>query len=262
MPIQELNLPPEATAAFTAANPPKKLAVISLGKSGTTWMRKLCSTLPGYKSFDMEGNGANGTRAFELDLIKEGEVYHGHLLHTPETVSRITDLNIATIYVYRDLRDVIVSEYYHKKFMDPDGVGNLYPFLKTATQEEAFDVDNLNKWSDPAGHYDDVSKWLNVPGIAHVRFEDLRRDPVPILLNAFQKVGFNISRELVEEITSFNSFYNQSGRQPGDESPAAALRKGIIGDWKNYFLGENKEKFKQKYQAYLEQYGYENNALW
>jgi hypothetical protein len=53
-----------------------------------------------------------------------------------------------------------------------------------------------------------------------------------------------------------------SGRAPGTEDPRSHYRKGVAGDWRNYFQPEHKQRFKELYGDILVRLQYEPNGSW
>ena len=53
-----------------------------------------------------------------------------------------------------------------------------------------------------------------------------------------------------------------TGRQPGEEKKTSFFRKGIVGDWRNYFCQRAKKVFDFYAGAYLIKLGYEENHAW
>ena len=71
-----------------------------------------------------------------------------------------------------------------------------------------------------------------------------------------------ISRNQLNEVIIKNQFKNTTGRNPGEEDITKHNRKGIQGDWKNYFTPEITKLFKEKYGEHLVSTGYEKNINW
>lgn len=59
-----------------------------------------------------------------------------------------------------------------------------------------------------------------------------------------------------------NSFAQQTGRNPGEESKSSFLRKGIAGDWRNHFTPEAAEIFDHYCGDALIATGYEPDRSW
>lgn len=104
--------------------------------------------------------------------------------------------------------------------------------------------------------------WVNSDDTI-IKYEDLLTNDTQILkkiiISDFQ---LPISGKKLHEIIIENKFKNVTGREPGIEDILQHNRKGIKGDWKNYFTPEIKELFKQKYGEHLIKAGYEDNLNW
>ena len=59
-----------------------------------------------------------------------------------------------------------------------------------------------------------------------------------------------------------NRFEARSGRKPGEEDVTSHERKGIAGDWRNYFTPKVTREFKQRYGSLLVATGYEKGFGW
>lgn len=232
--------------------------VVSLGKSGSNWLNNLISGLPGIKRFNMGLHKFTGTSVAELDLLMSGSVAYTHLQRTPEFVEAIERLNIVPFYIYRDIRDSVVSEYFHKKYLDPKTFEKGTPILAEVNDETAFDLENIMRWSTCAPFYNDVPKWALNPDIASVKFEDLHRNPVESFRVLLAFNDLNYSQEELEKSIEASSFKKMSGgRQKGDENRNSHYRKGIIGDWRNHFSPQQAATFYGRFGETLSSLGYE-----
>lgn len=52
------------------------------------------------------------------------------------------------------------------------------------------------------------------------------------------------------------------GRAQGEESAESHYRKGVAGDWRNYFTEEHRAFFKERYPGLVVKLGYETSADW
>jgi hypothetical protein len=241
---------------FVRENPRKfRLISNSVGKSGTTWMREMLSSLPGYRRFPMEQHGFTGGSPGELAAVEPGFVYHGHLEYSEQVHAKLVELGFRGIFMYRDIRDAIVSEYHHHMYMDPNST--IRPRLEKLTKEEAFMAENVMQWCGAAKKFSNTEKWVDSGVLSAVKYEDMKELPVCTLRDALTDIGLRISYRLVEHITSLNSFEAKSGRRPGEELKEGVLRKGVIGDWKNHFTTRNTDSINAVFGAALLRLGYE-----
>lgn len=176
--------------------------------------------------------------------------------------------------VWRDGRDMMVSWYHHCLFKykagnsslvnkvtralsieDPNNViKNLPRFL-----EYSFSGKLYPRYSWPVF----VRQWYGRPDTVYVRYEDLRLNTVAELQRVVKELsGKTISTAHASEIVEEFSFIRQTGRNPGEESKENFLRKGLVGDWRNYFCPESCEIFEHYAGDILIQLGYEKDNSW
>lgn len=244
---------PDVVARFTERNPLRRVLVNSIPKSGTTWLRTMLASLPGYTEFPMKG--MTGTQAEELLAVEPGQVFHGHLMSSPRLFQILEERNFATAFIYRDIRDVIVSHYHHVTYLNP---ARAPESLRGLTKEEAFAADRLESWCPSLKRYPDVKVWLEREDIATTTtYEALKGDTPGELARVLKGMGFEVNSQLVEAIVDSCSFERASGgRRAGEEDPAAPARKGIVGDWQNHFSQVNAAGFQARYGELLASVGY------
>lgn len=247
----------ETKNEFAEKNPLRRILVNSIPKSGTTWVKTMLSLLPGYEEFPM--NGFSGTSPEQLLEVKPGQVFHGHIMSSERLDTIIKELNFATVFVYRDLRDVVISNYFHYSTLNPKRAPE---FFKGKTKEELLNAESLVEWCPPCKRYPDVRMWVNQDIIPTVTYETLKKDTVCEMRRVLDKMGFLVNDQIVQHIVKEASFQNLSGRTPGNDNPRSPQRKGIVGDWKSHFSESNKERFKAKFGHLLIEFGYEKNMNW
>lgn len=193
-------------------------------------------------------------------------ILHGHMMHS---------WNMSNVLVvWRDGRDVLVSQYYHSLFENDRGntrlVGltrsdlgfrdyndiktNLVPFMEYVFEERrhpAFSwVQFVNKWSGRAD-------------CCQVKYEDLRERPAAELQRmAWQLAGKQLSDSKAGEIAEKHSFARLAGRPAGQQNTSSFLRKGVVGDWKNHFSKDARERFNRYAGDALIKLGYESGGSW
>jgi hypothetical protein len=108
-----------------------------------------------------------------------------------------------------------------------------------------------------------VERWYGRPDTHPVRYEDLRSDPVPTLKRLVSDLsGVDVPACRVAEVVEEFSFARQAGRSPGREKHNSFMRKGIAGDWRNYFTYDAAQVFRRYAGAALIQLGYEEDDSW
>jgi lipopolysaccharide transport system ATP-binding protein len=101
------------------------------------------------------------------------------------------------------------------------------------------------------------------PNILDCKYEDLLVDTPGTLRNWFEFLGLNASNDLIMDIVDKTSFSRLTkGRKPGEEDVTNHFRKGVAGDWKQYFTAEVKKEFNLHYGEILIEWGYEHDGDW
>lgn len=182
-----------------------------------------------------------------------------------QDIGRILDVFPKTqvIIMVRDFRDMCVSLAFHRQratgtwetaFASEDKKGLDNQFLEKA-------LTNYEKHQD-FKKYKDYS--IQRPNqVIIVKFEDLKSDPYDTLKKVLFFLGVDVSQSCIKTCIERNTFEKLSGgRNPGEEDPNSFFRKGIVGDWRNYFSQENIEIFKKIAGRTLIAADYEKDDSW
>ncbi|XP_043573553.1 amine sulfotransferase-like [Chiloscyllium plagiosum] len=229
--------------------------LITYPKSGTTWMQQimsliLCNDNDSKKMINLY------TRApwmesvrFNLE-IRDCQILTTHLNYqmVPNCVK---SKMFKIIYVTRNPKDVIVSSYhFHKYSRFLEAPKNFQDFLENFVEGNVFFGSWFEHIRDWHSHKDELN-------ILFVAYEDMKND----LRSVVQKVASFLNKKLDEE--TLESILNQCTFKHMKENPktnykdvsdlfnsesGSFYRKGITGDWKNYFLVSQNEWFDSIYQ--------------
>jgi hypothetical protein len=226
-----------------------------IGKCGTSWLVGLLASLPGLSSVDMAVNGFHGTSPDDLKKVPEGAVYHGHLNYHSTIVSTLTEYKYCHAYIYRDLRDSIVSEYFHKFHFQKN---QHIPSLVTRPESEMFSIDLIYKWSDVVYNAPSAVGWSKSKDCICLSYEDLLLSPVDTFARLIMGLGFKTEVNLIRYILFINRFMLKSGgRKPGETDPNSFFRKGVRGDWVNYINKETSFQLRLRNTDYFQHFGYD-----
>ncbi|MFX0142149.1 MAG: sulfotransferase domain-containing protein [Candidatus Hodarchaeota archaeon] len=168
------------------------------------------------------------------------------------------------IYVLRDGRDVLTSYYFHmfyrleisqsKYFEDINNIkANMSKYLEMYYRNK---LNNKIIWDSHVIYWTKIVKHI-------VRYEDLLVDTfgtVKRLIEEMQEKSVD-ERKLKSAIEK-NDFKKLSGRTKGEEDSKSFFRKGISGDWKNYFNNKSARIFNKFSGATLIKFGYEDDDSW
>jgi len=198
----------------------------------------------------------------ELNRIPQGVIGWGYVDATPENASFLTSSGRVNYFIYRDPRDMLVSQVFFATDMHEEhGMHEYYNSLPDFNARlnvaiTGIDRDGL-KMVSVKQRYDGVFQWLETKNVMCIRFEDLinNRDATLLsMLDEVEKTGYKIptSRDkalpiLIEAI------------QP---KKSHTFRSGKTGGWKNHFTDEHKKIFKEIAGDLLILLGYEKNNDW
>lgn len=244
--------------------------LVEYPKSGGTWLGQLVSN---YLKIPFPRN--------KFPTVKRA-MFHSHYL--PKF---LIGKNKKIIYLVRDGRDVLVSLYYHqllwneKNKLSPKDVlyhrskvpfddyenvkKNMGAFIRYTFEDKP---SKLQHFTYMGNWYDYNRTWLkkthNSKNIYLVKYEDLLTAPHGTLHSMFRDFFDmqKIDELLLNDVVFKFSFENQTKRKKGQENKSSFLRKGIQGDWKNYFGDEDKELFKKYTKTLLIDLGYEKDSNW
>lgn len=192
---------------------------------------------------------------------------------TPHTIIPVTLRDVPYISIIRDGRDVLVSRAFHLyNFPAVTGlfarVPSMGEMLKCFQADpwyfqkhpehllchEEMVRDSIGWWRQ---HLEkDVEAVERFPKlkIRFVRYEDLHLETAKIRHELFEFLDVDPKRAAKID----------GHLKPGfeKERPSEFLRKGAVGDWKNYFTAQTKEWFKDAAGQTLIDHGYEDSFDW
>jgi len=193
--------------------------------------------------------------------IIPGRIYPCVYLPRPVFIEANPPDNRKVFIVIRDLRDTLVSLYF--------SVRNSHQMLNPAQQELR---DTLKAKDAAEGMLLLMEKrlhvsagiqktWMGSEGLL-VRYEDLIKDEHAGFNKIISYCDIQVSDAAVNAAIDLHSFEKRAGRKPGDEDVNSHHRKGISGDWQNYFDQKLSRHFKDRYGDILIQTGYEKDINW
>lgn len=256
---------------FGSQYPQSTLFVAGLPKSGTTWVEKMISSYQGFHELivpdvtrhEIQSGGSHDydlpndmfTR-FDKALVLTKMHVHGSM----HNVELLRTSNIRYVILYRDLRDVAVSNFFYvrntpwhpeyKFYKDADTPQGLRIFAQRTLKDYERWVRSWHENRDPS---------LSVI----TRYEDLLSDDKSVMKAIARLFELDDSDETITKITKANSFKAMSGgRAKGDSNENAFARKGVAGDWENHFDEELKVIYKEIIGEFLIEFGYEKSLNW
>jgi len=274
----------------------KLFFVTGRSKSGTTWMAKLLSShkelfcssyeyIPFHQDRDVQYTVASRQvsawlqvaleertrKLFKngliMSLICECKTLSARKLgdkSTRQNASLILEAfpKSQVIVMLRDFRDCVVSQaFMESKYETWDG-------YFTGPEMEALDNQFLRNYLTNYESQKDFEMWVKLVSerpdqVMIVRYEEIKSKPEATLKRVFEFLGVNSADSIVAQCLQKNTFQKLSGgRKPGEADASHFYRKGIVGDWRNYFSVENVATFKEIAGDTLIAAGYEQDDQW
>ncbi|CAN7988224.1 unnamed protein product [Ixodes hexagonus] len=222
-------------------------------KSGTHWVVQILKA--SYEVCKGVAPGSCFLEKFGLDgTLKAGRpriVY----THLPLSLLPFSP-SAKYIYVARNPKDCCVSFYHHTKNISAYG-------FQDGTFDEFFEifVDGL---TDFGNYYESVRSWYakrDEPNVLLLTYESLHADIRGSVLKIAGFVDQALAVELARDEDKMQAVLEKSNvDRMKNEFPIQFVRKGVVGDWKNYFSAEQSRKLEARFFREME--GTTVPALW
>jgi len=249
----------------------KKILVNGTPKTGTSWIIRMLTSIPGYRS-----TSNFGYDILRFNYVKPGDVVHGHLPHTNELAELIRNNGIKLIITLRDPRDQLISNMFHIRRYKTNV---WHQRIFEMSDDEAINaliegrpgMDGCPGLGSVISRMNISLSWLNSSfPVCCIRYEDLIKNPSRRFQSTLSDLEMDIDDSLIRIIIQKNRFERNTigrklwkqGRKPGQTDQLSHVRKGIIGDWRNYFTDDHKKRFKESTGMLLIDLGYEHDSNW
>ncbi|MCC6677687.1 MAG: sulfotransferase [Phycisphaerales bacterium] len=178
------------------------------------------------------------------------------------------------VHIIRDGRDVAVSAMFHHfrapdrwAFKSDEEMNRAVAYWKRGEGEPVplFAGPGLwaaaHEWGLCAGKRV-AARELYGDSYIEIRYEDMLKDPHAVMARVFTALDIQSDPRLIAECVNRNQFEQLTGRKPGQESRAEFIRKGVSGEWRQYFSPGDKKVFKEVAGRWLIELGYEKDDNW
>ena len=198
----------------------------------------------------------------DLKNIPNGVIGWGYLEATKENASFLTSSGRVNYFIYRDPRDMLISQVFFATDMyEEHGMNAYYKSLpdfgaRLKVAITGIDQDGLRMVSVKQ-RYAGVFQWLEQKNVMCIRFEELinnRDATLNAMLDEVQRTGYKIPtpREEAMKILA-------DAIQP---KKSHTFRSGKTGGWREHFTDKHKKLFKDVAGDLLVRLGYEKNNDW
>lgn len=228
-------------------------------KAGSQWILAILRTLARHRVVTPEV----GSAQFLKQPVRPGGVYPTLYVTREQFESVRLPERWRRFVVIRDLRDTLVSSYFSLKVSHSALHSEMDRCRNTLTGLSVEDgMIWLCKWwlARAAG----VQRSWAAAGEPLIKYEDLLAGDLDILERVLiRDCGLRVSRVNLRAAVLTNRFEARTrGRRRGTEDPTQHERKGVAGDWRNYFTDKLARHFKDLYGELLVATGYETDDRW
>lgn len=245
---------------------PDDLLISTYPKAGTTWIQEIVDLIRSGGDVEKARRAPTYVRIPFLEICSPPPVPSGvdTLVDVPSPRVIKTHLpfqlvpknffenNCKIIYVARNAKDNLVSYYFFDQMnmTQPDPGpwdGYLKKFMEGKVAWGSW-YDHVRRyWDERANHR-----------ILYVFYEDMKEDPAHEIRRVMDFLEIDLPEETVQKITHHTSFqvmrenpmsnYSTLPNAIFDKRIGTFMRKGEVGDWKNYFTVAQNEAFDADYQ--------------
>jgi hypothetical protein len=200
--------------------------------------------------------------AADIKNVPQGVIGWGYVEASPENVAVLCQPNRVNYFIYRDPRDMLVSQVFFATDMHEEhGMHDYYNSLpdfgaRLNVAITGIDRDGL-KMVSVKQRYEGVFQWLDQKNVMCLRFEELinNRDATLLaMLDEVDKTGYKIPTPREKALAVL-----VDAIQP---KKSHTFRSGKTGGWKNHFTDAHKQLFKDVAGDLLLRLGYEKNNDW
>lgn len=176
----------------------------------------------------------------------------GHMGYKPAIERAFREAGTCMLFVYRDLRDVAVSQTYHIENPDDETFKHRDKALYMALPDHAARlqavIEGIGKYPPLIERWELFAPWLDVDWVMPIRYEEMRQDPEAV---ASRVVDYVIKRTMDQAGYLFplviGDDYKQAIyraiRQMGTTEHSGSFRTGRVGDWRDEFTPAAAEAF-------------------
>ena len=252
---------------------PDDVWVVSYPKSGNTWTSQIVRLILNRGEIKDDKNVMEAVLfieaihkesplrwpkdANELDKMPSPRAFKSHFSYEMMPCGLPCSTPGKYIYICRNPKDVAVSFYHHDRRL------SFNPTLEWNQHFEVF-MKGLVFYGD---FFDHVLSWWahrDDDNVLFLKYEDMKKDLPAAVASIAKFLKQNISQELIDKIADRTTFSNMkkdrlancewldSLQKPGE---TRFLRKGEVGDWKNYFTLEQKARLDAVYEKRMKETG-------
>ncbi|XP_029450026.1 sulfotransferase 6B1-like isoform X2 [Rhinatrema bivittatum] len=226
--------------------------LVTYPKSGTMWVYQIIQ--------EIVYTATNRSPSSDISLIELGapdhleclkqqpspRVLHTHL-HYNNIPTSIFKTTAKKLVLFRNPKDTAVS-YFHFYNSSP-----MFPTFSTWDEFFKHFMSGKVCWGS---YFESLLTWnkhLDDEDVMIITYEDLKENLVAGVKQIAEFLGFPLNQKQIQAIADQSTFQNMKVNYQGTHSQfaQALFRKGVIGDWRNYFSPAQNQEMDTKFKEYL-----------
>jgi len=198
----------------------------------------------------------------DLLQIPQGVIGWGYVEPSPENAAFLCQPHRVNYFIYRDPRDMLVSQVFFATDMNEEhGMHEYYKSLPDFGERLKVAITGVDQdgvyMVGVKQRYASVFEWREQPHVMCIRFEDLidnRAATLDAMLDEVESIGYKIPTPREKALSIL-----VKAIQP---RKSHTFRAGKTGGWREHFTEEHKNLFKDVTGDLLVKLGYEKNEDW
>ena len=228
--------------------------MLCMSHAGTTWVEEMAYLVLHGGDITKSTSSPCYMRCLQLEdsraigLLKSEPSPRFFKTHLPFHMlpNQVKQKGTKVLHIVRNPKDVAVSYYHFYRALTELGnySGTWSEFLAMFTAGYVC----CGKWTQY------IKGWWhsrNMPNILFIKYEELKKDPIPWIQSIARFYGKPLDTEAVNRIAKHTSFESMRANPCTnfhdaphiDHTISPFMRKGTVGDWKNYFTVAQNESF-------------------
>jgi hypothetical protein len=253
-----------------------RLYVNGFPKAGLHLAELMVSTLfkPANPGHNWYGTNAWTAETLRLDkavvmaIVKPGHYLKGHSGWSAELNKMMVGLQVGMVFVYRDLRDVVVSQAYHILSKNPNLIHPARELYSKDLQSVMCEV--IAGVGDKDGimaRWQSFAPWLDLTWVFPVKYADLLHRPEKVASRFFDYIlSLRLTYDGIDAMQVDRAYKNklvQAMVNNMHNTHTVTYRKAKTRQWRYEFTPEHVQLFKQyDPQNVLMQLGFEKRQDW
>lgn len=190
----------------------------------------------------------------------------GHLGYKPEFDQALQESGTCMLFIYRDLRDVAVSQTYHIEQKDDERYKHdgkaLYMALPSHADRLKAVIEGLDKYSGIIERWELYAPWLGVDWVLPIRYEDMRKNAEDVANKAVDYIIKRTFEHAGMPPLVIGDDYKLAIKRAIDQmhttEHSSSFRAGRVGDWRDEFTPEVLDAFRSVGgDGWIERLGYD-----